>query len=369
MTFTNNYQAFLALVRAGLWERDVELQKYGSTDFSEIMRLAEEQLVVGLVTAGLEQVKDVKVSQSWTLQFIGSTLQIEQRNKAMNQLVARLVKILRIVEVYTLLVKGQGVAQCYERPLWRASGDVDFYLSKNNYERAKACLIPLALRVEPEDTRRLHFGMTIEDFIVELHGTMYTGLSRKMNLVSDEVHQDIFYCGNVRSWNNEGVQVFLPSADNDLIIIFNHFINHFYGEGIGLRQVCDWCRLLWKYRDSLNYGLLEHRIRKENLMTEWRAFAAFAVEYLGMPSEAMPFYENELSWHRKAEKICKLVLETGNFGHNKDESYRRNYSGLAGNFITAWKRFKEFARIAMIFPCNAPKFYVTYLINRFRAVA
>ena len=41
-------QVFLALVRGGLWEHDVELRKYGITDFDEIMRLAEEQSVVGL---------------------------------------------------------------------------------------------------------------------------------------------------------------------------------------------------------------------------------------------------------------------------------------------------------------------------------
>ena len=132
---------------------------------------------------------------------------------------------------------------------------MDLYLSKDNYEKAKAYLIPLSQHLQEEDKRRLHFGMTIEDFVVELHGTMYTGLSRKMNRVSDEVHQDIFYSGNVRSWNDDGTQVFLPSADNDVIIIFNHFINHFYGEGIGLRQVCDWCRLLWTYKNKLNFIL------------------------------------------------------------------------------------------------------------------
>jgi len=369
MELTNNQKIFFALVRAGLWGLGVELQKYGAPDFSEIMRLAEEQSVVGLVTAGLEQVIDVKIPQEWTLQFIGSTLQIEQRNKAMNEFIARLVKKLRSADIYTLLVKGQGVAQCYERPLWRASGDVDLYLSKDNYEKAKSCLVPLAQSIEQEDKRRHHLGMTTEDFVVELHGTMYTGLSRKMNRVSDEVHRDIFYSGNVRSWNDGGTQVFLPNPDNDVIIIFNHFINHFYGEGIGLRQVCDWCRLLWTYKNSLNHELLESRIRKESLMTEWRAFAAFAVEYLGMPAKAMPFYSESSSYRKKASKICKLILETGNFGHNKDESYRKTSSKMKSNLITFWKRMGEFSRLATIFPVNAPKFFVTYVFGRIKAVA
>lgn len=368
MTLTNNQQAFLALVGAGLWEKDVELREYGTTDFDEIMRLAEEQAAVGLVTAGLERVSDVIVPKEQLLQFIGETLQIEERNKMMNAFIRIIVEKMRHEDIYALLVKGQGVAQCYERPLWREAGDIDLYLSKSNYEKAKTFLCPLAQSIEPEDKRRLHLGMTIDSWVVELHGTMHTAISRKMNVVSDEVHQDIFYNGSVRSWDNNGVQVFLPSPNNDIIIIFNHFINHFYGEGIGLRQVCDWCRLLWTYRDDIKIALLEKRLKKMGLMTEWRAFGAFAIDYLGMPKEAMPLFESSLSYRKKANRICKLILETGSFGYNKDESYRLTSSGIKSNFITLWRRLKEFARLTTIFPCNGPRFFLNYVFNRARAV-
>ena len=387
MVLNNNERAFLEFVAAGLWgEVSPEIRIDGTTDWQELYRLATEQSVLGLVLAGLEH-SDVKPPQVMLLQWIGEVQVIEQRNKAMNAFIANLISRLRKEDIYTLLVKGQGIAQCYERPLWRACGDVDLYLSKDNYEKAKALLNPLAQSVENEDKRRLHLGMNIDGWVVELHGTMYTYISKRINKVNDEVHQDIFFNGNVRSVEFNvscsqvsrksngatSVQVFLPSADNDVIVIFNHFINHFYGEGVGLRQICDWCRLLYTYRESLNHGLLEQRIRMAGLMTEWRAFGAFAVEYLGMPEEAMPLFPNSSKWKvssykRKAEKICRLIIETGNFGHNKDEGYRKTHSKLVGNFITAWKRFKEFARIATIFPMNAPRFYITYLFNRIRAV-
>ena len=51
MRLNCSQQAFLALVKAGIWGKDVELRIYGTTDFDEIMRFAEEQSVVGLVTA------------------------------------------------------------------------------------------------------------------------------------------------------------------------------------------------------------------------------------------------------------------------------------------------------------------------------
>ena len=80
----NNIKAFLALVEAGLWEKDVRLSQLKDIDYNEIYRLAEEQTVVGLVASGLEYVIDVKIPQKSALTFVGSALQLEQRNTSMN---------------------------------------------------------------------------------------------------------------------------------------------------------------------------------------------------------------------------------------------------------------------------------------------
>lgn len=222
------FESFFELVRAGLWEKEAWLPYFGKVDYDEVMRLAEEQSVVGLITAGLEYVKDVTVPQEWLLQFVGHTLQIEQQNKDMNEFIARLIGNLRNEEVYTILIKGQGIAQCYEKPLWRACGDVDLYLSETNYESAKEILIPLSSYVDKEEKNRLHMSMTIDSWVVELHGTMHEEISKRMNRGLDEVHRSIFNGGEVRSWVNNGVTVYLPSADNEVIILFTHFLQHFF---------------------------------------------------------------------------------------------------------------------------------------------
>lgn len=58
-------------------------------------RFAQEQSVVGLVAAGLEHVQDVKVPQNVALSFAGATLQLEHRNKAMNEFVETDVAVAR----------------------------------------------------------------------------------------------------------------------------------------------------------------------------------------------------------------------------------------------------------------------------------
>lgn len=306
----NTNDAILALVRAGLWEKEVRLSAFDKIDYDEIMRLAEEQNVIGLVTAGLEHVNDVKVPQEVLLQFIGQTLQLEQQNKAMNGFIAKLIERMRGADIYTLLVKGQGIAQCYEKPLWRASGDVDLLLSDSNYEKAKDFLLPLASDHKPDERYSKHLGMNIDQWYVEIHGTLRTGLSARIDREVDDNQDAVFLGGNVRSWDNHGVQVFMPAPNEDVFFVFTHFIKHFYKEGMTLRQVCDWCRLLWAFRDAVDGELLAKRIKRAGLMSEWKAFAALAVDYLGMPVETMPFYgvrskKDEVRGKKLAEFILK----------------------------------------------------------------
>ena len=316
--------AFFSLVYAGLWagtnlDLNDNLNLGGKVDWNEVYQLAEEQSVIGVVLAGVEH-SNVKPPQELLLQWIGEVQMLEQQNKAMNQFIAELVERLRKADIYMLLLKGQGVSQCYERPLWRSCGDIDFFLSDDNYNKAKKLLVPLATEIETEyEGGFKHLGMTIEGWIVELHGSLRVGLPNRINRELDVIQADTFYGGNVRSWNNGGTQIFMLSKENDIVYVFVHFLNHFYKEGVGLRQLCDWCRLLWKYRDDLDWKIIESRIRKMGLVSEWKAFGAFAVEYLGMPSESIPMHSADTKWKKKADKICAFILEVGNMGHNRDK--------------------------------------------------
>lgn len=363
----NNTQVFLALVRAGLWEQDVQLLPYHTIKWQEVYRLATEQAVLGLILAGLEH-SDVKPPQMLLLQWIGEVQMIEQQNKEMNAFVSELIERLRKNDIYALLVKGQGVAQYYEKPLWRSSGDVDLLLNNNNYQKAKSALIPIASEVANEDETTMHQALVINGFDVELHGKMPFVVSKRVDDGIDEVLNDLFCRGNVRSWNCNGTQVFLPSPDNDVILVFIHFLHHFFIEGVGLRQICDWCRLLFTYKDSQNYELLESRIRKMGLMSEWKAFGALAIEYLGFPKDSMPLLNVNVDLNanlkKKADRILELVLESGNFGHNKDLSYRVRYSGLTYKMVAAWRRLKDFAAFLPVFPLDAPKFFVNYVMRK-----
>lgn len=355
MVFEKNQQAFFVLVKAGLWEKDERLLSNEMLDYDKIFRLAEEQSVIGLVAAGLEHIVNVKPQKELVLEFVGQTLQLEQRNKAMNNFIGDIVGKMGNAGIYALLIKGQGIAQCYERPLWRASGDVDFLLSADNYKKAYSFLKPVALSVEEEDKYYRHIALNIDPWVIELHGSLRSGLWSRLDKELDKVQNAIFYGGNVRSWMNGNVQVFLPKSNEDIVLVFCHILQHFFLEGIGLRQICDWCRLLWTYRDEIDEKLLASRLKAMGIESEWKSFACLAVNTLGMPAEAMPFYSSDNRWQRKANKVLSFVMETGNFGHNRDYSYYKKYPYVVYKSISMWRHFKDGVRFFSIFPLDSMK--------------
>ena len=342
--------AFFALLRAGLWEKEVRLSPSDIIDFKDVYRLAEEQSVVGLVAAGLEHVKDYRVPQNVLLVFAGSALQVERCNVSMNRFIERLSNTLNGAGIKFRLVKGQGVAQCYERPLWRTCGDVDLLLDEENYEKAKQLLSPLADIIENEDTDKLHVGFSIKSWTVELHGTLHGAWSKRVDNVIDEVQYDTCHKDGVRVWKNGKVNIFLPSPDNDVVLVFAHILQHFFKGGVGLRQVCDWCRLIWTYRSEINAERLERRLQLMGLESEWKAFASLAVQTLGMNEEVMPLYSKKRIYKRKSEKICSNILEYGNMGHNKDLSYQLRYKPIWRKIRTIGVYTNRCLKQSVIFP-------------------
>lgn len=372
MKSNNNIEAFFALLRAGLWEKEVQLAPYGEIDFSAVLDLAEEQSVVGLLAAGIDHVVDCKPQRKDVLQFIGRTVQLEQRNQAMNYFIGVMVEKMREAGIYTLLVKGQGVAQCYERPLWRSCGDVDFFLSDENYEKAKEFLKPLASSVEEEHVREKHLGLSIDPWVVELHGSLYSGLSSRVEKELDDVYLDTFYRGNVRSWMNDKVQVFELAVENGVFYVFTHILQHFYKGGIGLRQICDWCRLLWTYRDKMNVSILERRLCRAGLMSEWKAFGALAIEYLGFPKDSMPLLDvrskkEDVRWRKKADRIMEFILKSGNMGHNRDKSHFSKYPYLIRKCVSMGRRIGDLINHARIFQLDSLRFFPRIMFNGVRS--
>lgn len=152
-------------------------------------------------------------------------------------------------------------------------------------------------------------------------------------------------------------------------MFFLHFLHHFFRDGVGLSQICDWCRLMWMYRGKLKLGLLESRIKTMGLTSEWKAFAALSVRDLGMPVEAVPMYSSDSKWSNKTDRLRKIILETGNFGHNRGNSHYHKHSYLVYKAISFGRNTKDSFRHMMIFPKDETRIFLLRLWEGIRVAS
>lgn len=367
---------FYLLIKAGLFPAHgeglmVQDSLFKDVDWENVYQLAQEQSVQGLVIQGIDwfKVHDSRfmVPQVLLLQWIGEVQMIEQRNKDMNAFVANIIEKLRKESIHPILAKGQGIAQCYEKPLLRTCGDVDLFLNEDDYEKAKFFLIPLASNAETEYESSKHLGMTIDGWTVELHGSLRGGLSRRINRELESIQTDTFKGGNVRAWDNGGIPIYLLGKENDIVYVFVHFLNHFYKEGVGLRQISDWCRLLWTYRDEIDKKKIEGRIRRMGLVSEWKAFYNLVSRYLGMPDLDSRFMFHDSRYDKKADRIMEFILKSGNMGHNRDMSHFNNKPYLTRKCVSMRRRIGDLINHARIFPLDSLRFFPVIMWNGMRS--
>lgn len=336
---------FLNLLRSGLWATDPDPKLFAvGTDWEAIWQIAKEQTVTGLVADGMTRLFNtgglspaLMPSDRLRMTIISTVLQTQARNRLLDEKAARIMAALRDSGIAALLVKGQGVAQHYVDPSHRSSGDIDILLSPANYHKAKTLFDPSGSNAAKEGKSNLHYEVDFEGVDLELHGSVRGGISHRMNRLLDKWFERHVDDGATRIWQSQYGAVEVPSCDFDAIYIFFHFFNHFLSEGQGLRQICDWARLLYDCHGSIDTVALQSDIKSLGLERGWRVFACLIVDILGCPPDVVPLYDPK--YYPKALQALRCCFITGNFGH-RQESLRQkalarkrktNTSDIAGD--------------------------------------
>jgi hypothetical protein len=102
------------------------------------------------------------------------------------------------------------------------------------------------------------------------------------------------------------------------------------------------------------------------LMSEWKAFAAMAVDYLGFPISEMPLYDPDIRWSKKANRILSFIMKVGNFGWKRDMSYYQKYPYLVRKAISLGRRFGDSVRHITIFPLDSFLFFPNLVFSGLR---
>ena len=111
-------------------------------DWQGLLSFAKKQTIIGIFWQGTQRLGDVanKPSEDEVMDWMGEYTKIVRRNTKTDDAVAWLAKFMHSNDIGFFAFKGQTVASYYPTPEIRTSGDVDFYVFKRDWGRAKSLL-------------------------------------------------------------------------------------------------------------------------------------------------------------------------------------------------------------------------------------
>ena len=350
---TSTEEIFGELLKSSLWQASVSRVPERDEIVGSI-KLAKTQSVLGVVANTI--LSDASLSGLLTdaekmnlKHFVISNFSTSQM---LNNALIAVVQELREYGIDPVLLKGQGIAKYYHVPELRQCGDIDIYVGENHF--AKTCEVIGTMSSSEDHEGDIpslkHFHTRIGKAFFEIH--RYTDVYWPRRL--DRIYQKISDEGmksNLVSLDFSGVPVSTPSVDFNVFFIFNHFWHHFIADGVGLRQICDWVLLLHHNYGKVNLDYLETVLYDMKLMKQWQVFGNIAVDFLGLPPNEMPFYNDK--YKVLSEKVLKLIMIEGNFGKENLKGYNRPKGYFAGKFYSLSKRVQRNYRVFRLFPRDA----------------
>ena len=312
----NTLMQFFELVRSGLWGHPADSGLFcGGDDWKTLFRMASMQALVGLFADGAGTLPKELMPPSELVRRLYVLVEASRRaNLQLDSVLAELVTLLRENGIEGVLLKGQGLSRDYLVPGHRMCGDIDFYVAgKENYLRSCELVRSMGEKEGEESESDKHFHFNRKGCQIEIHKRPATDinpfadrrLKRWTRLRLGEG------CG-MRTLEIGGVAVNLPPAAFDSVFILQHISNHMLKGGVGLRQLCDWCRYLYVHGGEIDCLQLSRDLDMLHLKENWQLMGYIAVNMLGLPEEMMPFYTPRAE--KKAMRCLEIILSSGNFG-------------------------------------------------------
>lgn len=312
-----------------------------------VMRLAQEHTVTGLVANAAVRNRIVIAGGAAegrgeaVMKLMLQTMVHRQGMQWFEDAVGRFARLMKENGIAYLVFKGLAVARHYPEPFVRTMGDVDFYVSKEDFLRAVEVIEQGLHVVVDKEVVDKHYCFDWQGIRFEMHYQIETfGNHRhqlRFNRMIDEAMAEQADSFTVCDSDGIETEVSVLPLTEDLIVVFKHWFNHLLVEGVGLRQTLDLAVLLNAYRDKMNVARLMTALDSIGYMKAFRAMLAMMKRYFGfewLDSNFVLGCRDE----RYADKLMAAVMESGNFGR---KAYRNHTTGKKKSMETATRSLRH----------------------------
>ena len=309
MSVLSDYINFLRWCQHPTGKTPVGISKI---DWQELLSFAKKQTIIGIYWQGIQRLGDVanKPSEDDVMDWMGEYTKIVRRNTKTDDAVAWLAKSMHSNDIGFFVFKGQTVASYYPTPEIRTSGDVDFYVFKKDWDRAKSFLEKEVTITDDHSGQHLEFTKDGIPFEMHYHTAVFASGSKQRYW--DELIEN-YFDDVLDHVEINGVEVPTLPPTLNAIYLFVHIYHHFLKEGIALRQFIDWMMFFEAKHDEIVVSELTAKLERLGLLRAFKAFGSILTEVLGMDVKFFPYSLTD-SDKKYVDKIMSIVLRYGNFG-------------------------------------------------------
>ena len=297
---------FFCLLSNSLWDYNPRPLSLSSEEWQEVFNLSCRQAVQGIIYDAVKALpSEAALPVSLAAKWWNFADRIEKRNDELSRVAEYQKAQWAEHGIPAVEQKGRTVAAYYRHPEHRISGDIDWWIPDECWEKALDIAIANGCRPVPDSDGDVHY--VLSGVVIEHH---------RKGLEHD-------------------------GPEGELLMLISHVMHHAMGAGVGLRQVCDLAMAYDYYAGKYDKEILAEYLKKGRMSGFSRVLDAL-IEWMKAPK--MPL-ENH-----KAKRLLSLILADGNFGLEKK------------------KRFSGFIRRASFFVQLSPvlffRFWISLLLGK-----
>jgi len=315
---TKKQELFLQLIKSALWEQGTVKVNgdFSPEQYKSILRMATDHAVLGLVGDIVINRLDsgCPLSTKDGLEFGYLILAIKNKHKQQQSVLDNINLRLKAENIEATLLKGEGISLLYPSPTLRQCGDLDIFVGKNNFEKAMISIDEIHDINAYSHVTQKHYGCSVKDVEVEIHKFAdIISFRRKKNKLFQSI-TDSEITKSDRYLILDQSKFKLPSQYFDAVFILQHLWNHLITGGIGFKQICDWTMVLHHIGKELDINRLEKDLKGLGLFHAWQYIGYIVVNYLGLPKDECPLYDDSDITIANSEAILQIIFDDGNFG-------------------------------------------------------
>ncbi|MEH6305831.1 nucleotidyltransferase family protein [Olivibacter sp. CPCC 100613] len=352
-------QAFFSLLRAGLWNRPVDREDcfpLSGDNWIQIYQYGIRQTIEGILFDGIQQLPpQYQPPRDILIKWLVRTEKIKQRNTWMNGIIKEQLHFFGAHRLSPLLLKGQGVAQCYLNPYRRLCGDIDWYFEEPaDFRRANELLQGHGIKVRsnPGYTSSYYWNNAEVDQhqrLFDIHNPFLKKYLRNL-----EVTQKPFLSVLTLTPHSAAS---IPSPLLQIVQVSVHILKHLLSFGVGLRQLCDVANLYTYYAGQFDSTALKQIYHKLKISKWIDLLHQLLVDFLGVPEKILPLHLNRSI---NAGWMMDEIWGGGNFGFH-DKAHIQTKEGIyTGRKSTKQKIWRNVWRYLPYAPMEALSFPVMH---------